>query len=78
MTMKASAKKVSASEFKTHCLRLLDHVARTGEPLLVTKRGRPLARIVAVLPERAPPLRGSVRFHGDIVAPILDRWDLDL
>ena len=36
---------VAVSEFKSHCLSLLEDVARTGEPLLVTKRARPLARI---------------------------------
>jgi prevent-host-death family protein len=77
MGMKRGARRVSASEFKTHCLRLLDDVAQTGEALLVTKRGRPLARVVPVRPENAPSLRDSVRFHGDIIGPILDDWDLE-
>jgi prevent-host-death family protein len=68
---------VPAGQFKAQCLSLLDRVARTGEPVLVTKRGRPVARVVPVGPEAAGSLRGSVAFHGDIVAPILDPWDFE-
>ncbi|MFL5380009.1 MAG: type II toxin-antitoxin system Phd/YefM family antitoxin, partial [Myxococcales bacterium] len=45
MTMK----RVAASLFKTRCLKLLDEVAETGEPIVITKRGRPVARVI---PER--------------------------
>ncbi len=76
MTMK-SRRYVPAGEFKAHCLSLLDRVARTGEPVLVTKRGRPVAEVVPVRPEAAGTLRGSVTFHGDVVGPILDRWDVE-
>lgn len=76
MTMKFQAQ-IPAGKFKAQCLALLDRVARTGEPLLVTKRGRPVARVVPVDKRAAGSLRGSVAFHGDIVAPILDRWDVE-
>ena len=39
---------MGAGEFKAKCLAVMDMVAVTGEPVLVTKRGRPVARIVAV------------------------------
>lgn len=68
---------VPAGEFKAHCLALLDRVARTGEAVLVTKRGRPVAEVVPVGPEAARNLRGSVTFHGDVVGPILDRWEIE-
>jgi prevent-host-death family protein len=35
-----------AGEFKAKCLAVIDEVAATGEPVLVTKRGKPAARIV--------------------------------
>jgi prevent-host-death family protein len=75
--MSSSSKSVTASAFKARCLALLDRVAETGEPLVVTKRGRPVARVV---PARAPgsgSLRGSVTVRGDIVRPVLGSWDLD-
>lgn len=37
-----------ASTFKARCLALIDEVAATGDSVLVTKRGRPLARLVPV------------------------------
>ena len=50
---------VPAGEFKAHCLRLLDQVAHEGVELVVTKRGRPIARVVPLQPP--PDLTGSVR-----------------
>ena len=37
---------ISASEFKAKCLALLDEVAEKGQPLVVTKRGKPVARVL--------------------------------
>jgi prevent-host-death family protein len=45
-------REVKAGEFKAKCLKLLDEVAETGEGLIVTKRGKPVARL---LPVYAPP-----------------------
>lgn len=57
---------------------MLDEVAATGEEIVVTKRGRPVARVVAT---REPPsLHGSVRFNvGDeeLVAPLQESWDAE-
>jgi len=49
---------ISAGEFKQRCLALLDRVAETGMPIVVTKRGRPVARIVPI--ESPGGLRGSL------------------
>jgi prevent-host-death family protein len=68
---------VGAAEFKAHCLALLDEVAETGEPIVVTKRGRPVARIVPARQTERAMLHGSVVVRGDIVAPILDDWEID-
>lgn len=38
---------VTATEFKAKCLRLLDEVNRTGEALIISKHGKPVARVVA-------------------------------
>lgn len=72
---------VPAGEFKQHCLALLDEVGETGEPILVTKRGRPVAQLVAVSPERSGDWRGALRsrgeIHGDLVAAAAgpDEWE---
>lgn len=65
-----------AGEFKAKCLAVLDRVARTGEQVVVTKRGTPVARVVPIETVRLS-LAGSVTTRGDIVGPILDSWDLD-
>ncbi|MBI3403590.1 MAG: type II toxin-antitoxin system Phd/YefM family antitoxin [Acidobacteria bacterium] len=67
---------VSASVFKSRCLKMLDRVAHTGESLIVTKRGRPVARIVPMAPAGGSSLKHSVSVHGDIVGPLLDDWEL--
>ena len=68
---------VSASTFKDSCLQLLDRVRQTREEIVVTKYGRPVARLVAF--DRTEPrmfgmLEGFVTIHGDIVAPLDEAW----
>jgi prevent-host-death family protein len=41
-------KMIGAAEFKAHCLRILDEVQRTGEPVTITKRGKPVAEVTPV------------------------------
>lgn len=62
-------KTVKVSEFKAKCLKLLADVAETGEDLVITKRGKVLARVV---PERAAKpvtLQGSMRGLIEICNP---------
>lgn len=77
VTMKSSRRTVPASRFKARCLALLDEVSAHRETLVVTKRGRPVARVVAVDAERSRSLRGSVTYHGDLVAPIGESWEAE-
>ena len=68
---------VTATEFKARCLALLEEVRRTRWPLLVTRHGRPVAEISPYAPKgrAAPnPLRGSVLYQGDLVAPLDEKW----
>ncbi len=39
-------KRIAAGKFKATCLKLMDRVAATGEPVEITKRGKPLVRLV--------------------------------
>lgn len=69
---------VPASQFKDACLQLLDRVQQTREEIVVTKYGRPVAKLVAF--DRTEPglfgfLAGSVTIHGDITEPIDESWD---
>ena len=74
--MKQQPKTVSAGHFKAHCLALLEKVARTRQPLIVAKRGKPVAKVVPTEIGAPGDLLGSVKFHGDIVAP-MDEWEVE-
>lgn len=70
-------KTMNAAEFKARCLEVLDTVARTSEPVVVTKRGRPVARVVPLVnkPMRlVGALKGRVETVGDIVSPLGVPW----
>lgn len=67
-------KTVAITEFKARCLALLEDVAESGQPLVVTKRGKVLVRVVPSASRGAYPqasLRGSVEILGDVVAPVV-------
>lgn len=69
---------ISASQFKARCLALLDEVAESGSELVVTKRGRPVARVGPV--DEDVSLAGSIeQLVGDdeLVAPLGLDWDAD-
>jgi prevent-host-death family protein len=75
MVMKiAPERRIPAGQFKARCLALLDEVEATGRAFVVTKRGRPVARVVP-LAEGAPDLRGSVAAQGDLISPIGEDWE---
>ena len=62
------------SEFKAKCLAVVDQVDRTGDPVTILKRGRPVAPLVpAAAGGRHPQdsLAGSVEIVGDVVSPVL-------
>jgi len=74
---------LAISRFKATCLAVLERVRRTGQPVLVTRRGVPIAGIVP--PSPSPPeagwlgsMRGSARIVGDIVAPALPPEDWEV
>lgn len=64
---------INAAEFKAKCLKLIDEVAATHQPLVITKRGKPVARIVPVEDEPSPPSPfGYMKGTGEIVGDIID------
>lgn len=60
------------TDFKAHALKVLGEVAETREPVVVTKRGKPLAEIVPFAGKRTAPgrLADALVFEDDIVSPI--------
>ncbi|MGH6886040.1 MAG: type II toxin-antitoxin system Phd/YefM family antitoxin [Geminicoccales bacterium] len=68
---------IPAGEFKARCLKLMDQVRATRRPIVITKRGKPVARLVPMeeeLPSIFGRMRGTVTIHGDIVGPTGEEW----
>ena len=58
----------------------MDEVAETGWEIVITKRGRPVARLVPFRRRRGAPFglyREEIRIHGDIGAPIDMEWEAE-
>ena len=74
----SQARSISASEFKARCLQLMDEVNDTGEEIVITKRGRPVSRLV---PYRERPatlfglFAGEMKILGDVISPIDVEWE---
>ena len=72
---------ISAAEFKAKCLKLMDEVAKTRKPIVITKRGKPVAKLVAAEPGRRRPLfgymAGTITYVGDIESPIDVEWEAE-
>lgn len=73
-------RQMPAGEFKAHCLAVMDQVSQSGEPVLITKHGKPVAKLVPA--ERQADdifgyMAGKVKIVGDIVGPItpLEDWE---
>lgn len=70
---------IAAGQFKAQCLKLMDRVAETREPITVTKRGRAVARLVPMDPASERPLFGYLsgkgKITGDIVASTGEDWE---
>jgi prevent-host-death family protein len=70
---------IPASKAKTHLLELLDTVDHKREAVIITKRGRPVARLVPI--EETQPqsifgcMKGTFKIIGDIVGPEPDIWE---
>ena len=63
---------IAAGDFKARCLKLLDDVAKTREPLVITKHGKALAKLVPMPSEQElfGALAGSVLKEGDLISPV--------
>ena len=70
--------KIAVSEFKARCLRLIDQMAQGRDPIVLTKRGKPVAKLVPIDDEIRSDLfgymAGSATISGDIVSPIEGSW----
>ena len=73
-------KKMRASVFKAQCLKIMDKVQATGEPVVVTKRGKPVVKVIPAVPENEELfgfMKGRMKIVGDIMLPVvpLEDWE---
>ena len=71
-------KSVPAAKFRNQCLAVLEEVERTRLPVIVTRHGKPVVQIGPVAGARSRgrnPLKDSIEFEGDLVAPLEGAWD---
>jgi prevent-host-death family protein len=71
---------IGAGEFKAKCLHLLDEVHRSRTEIVITKRGRPVARLLPADDQAAAILgrmQGSADILGDLIAPLNENWNAD-
>jgi prevent-host-death family protein len=79
MTMRAKATErvVKAGEFKAKCLELMDEVAASGDVIVITKWGKPVAKL-GPIDERPGALfgflKGNFTYVGDVISPVEVEW----
>ncbi len=74
-------KKMAAGEFKAQCLKVMDRVKATREPVVITKKGRPVAKLVPVdstARDFLGSLAGTIEIAGDIESPVesAEAWEV--
>lgn len=76
-----NTKTIPAGAFKARCLAIMDEVASKRESVIITKRGKPVAKLVPVEKEKDDIFgffngKGTIEIKGDIVSPILspEEW----
>jgi len=68
---------ISAAEFKATCLDVLDRVAEAGLNVVITKRGKPVARVVPMVNKPrllVGAMKNEIEIRGDIISPLPVRW----
>lgn len=73
-------RQIAAGQFKATCLAVLDEVQRERQEIVITKRGKPVARLVPVedpLADHFARMKGTIDILGDIVGPTGEIWDAD-
>ncbi len=70
-------RRIAAGTFKARCLKIMDEVQARRQPVVITKRGKPVVKLVPAGKDRTEiynSLRGKVRIIGDILSPAIDDW----
>jgi prevent-host-death family protein len=79
VVLEAPMKKMAAGSFKTNCLAVMDEVRAKHETVVITKHGKPVAKLVPVNTETDEIynfLAGKGKVAGDVVSPVIspEEW----
>ena len=81
-------REIPAGTFKAQCLKLMDEVRDEGGEIIITKRGKAVAKLVPVGPDPSQQadadeadrvigcMEDTVTFHGDVVGPFHEDWQM--
>ena len=74
--------KVTAANFRSNCFKILDEVDKQHKEVVITKRGKPIAKLVRIEKSTpSDPLLGALTnvgsTNGDLTEPFEDEWELD-
>ncbi|MBI2431008.1 MAG: type II toxin-antitoxin system Phd/YefM family antitoxin [Candidatus Levybacteria bacterium] len=72
---------VSKSQFKAQMLEYFRQLEKTKQPLVITHSGKPVAKVIPYKKESdseaiLKSLKGTVTYHGDIIKPLDEEWDV--
>ena len=72
---------MNAADFKSKCLKVMDNVAAYHQEVVITKHGRPVAKLVPFSEKPSGSvfgyLKNSVKTKGDLTQPLDETWDAD-
>jgi prevent-host-death family protein len=78
-------KRIAAGEFKAKCLAIIDEVKQSGQEVIITKRGKPAAKLIPFLPPKRHSfigrLEGIMKINGDpddLIKPVFPEEDWDM
>ncbi|MCE2983142.1 MAG: type II toxin-antitoxin system prevent-host-death family antitoxin [Parachlamydia sp.] len=69
---------IQAGKFKAECLKILDEVEAKKYSVIITKRNKPIAKLVPLEEDKRPlfgRMKGTAHITGDIIEPIGENWD---
>lgn len=83
MIMDISEPMIAAGEFKSKCLGIMEDIHETGLPVVITKRGVPMVKIIPYTSKQKPKkslfgaMKDTLIINGNIIKPIGEQWEAD-
>ncbi len=71
-------KKVAISKFKAQCLEIIENLQSDHQPIVITKRDKPVAKVLPLDSEKVSlfgMFKSKGKINGDIISPIEEKWD---